>query len=385
MLTFYGLGTIIGAGIYVLIGKVAGEAGIYAPFSFLLAGIIAIFTAFSYAELVSRFPKSAAAAIYVEVAWHKKNLSRLVGLLVIFTGIISAATMANGFVGYLQIFVDVPRWLVISGLIAFLSIIAAWGITQTAILIMAITLLEVGGLFFVLYTGYNNEVVNSWETIFALPDAGSISAIALGGFLAFYAFIGFEDMANVAEEVKNPRRTVPRAIILSVLLSTFLYIAVVGMAVHTMPIDQLSTSEAPLADMVAHAGYSPTMIGLISLVAVINGALVQLIMASRVIYGMGMQKMAPKVLASVNRVTQTPLIATALVAIAILIFALWLPLITLAKLTSLIMLIIYTLVNIALVVIKRRHPYCEGAVCYPIWIPLIGSLVCIGLIGMQLS
>ena len=244
-------------------------------------------------------------------------------------------------------------------------------------------MLEIAGLFFVLLAGNHSEVVNSWGDILALPDAAGFTTIALGGFLAFYAFVGFEDMVNVVEEVKNPRKNVPIAIALAVILSTLVYIAVTLIAVRTMPIDQLATSDAPLADIVINGGHSPEGIGLISLITVINGALVQLIMASRVMYGMGNQNMAPKILSYINPTTQTPLIATILAAIFILVFALWLPLVTLAKLTSFIMLTIFTLVNIALIIIKHRQPISEGVVHYPIFVPIIGALLCVALVVVQ--
>ncbi|MFW0777038.1 MAG: APC family permease [Rickettsiales bacterium] len=383
VLTLYGLGTIIGAGIYVLIGKIVGTAGIYAPAAFLLAGIIAAFTAFSYAELATRFPKSAAAAVYVDEAWRIKRLSSLVGWIIIITGTVSAAAMANGLVGYVQIFFDLPRELIIGSITLFLMLIALWGIRESAMMIVTITLLEIGGLIFVLFIAQQNAPVYSWEQLSTLPNAKESIAIILGGFLAFYAFIGFEDMANVVEETQNPRRNIPIAIILAVSLSTIIYVTVAITAVRTMSIEQLSNSAAPLADMVTSSGYSAASISLISLIAVVNGALVQIIMASRVMYGMGKQQMAPAFLSYIHPKTHTPVIATIIVALAIFIFALWLPLVTLAKLTSLAMLIIFSLVNGALITVKRRQPVAPHAVCYPIWIPVMGGLLCVTLILVQ--
>ncbi len=383
VLTLYGLGTIIGAGIYVLIGKIVGTAAIYAPAAFLLAGIIAAFTAFSYAELATRFPKSAAAAVYVDEAWRIKRLSSLVGWIIIITGTVSAAAMANGLVGYVQIFFDLPRELIIGSITLFLMLIALWGIRESAMMIVTITLLEIGGLIFVLFIAQQNAPVYSWEQLSTLPNAKESIAIILGGFLAFYAFIGFEDMANVVEETQNPRRNIPIAIILAVSLSTIIYVTVAITAVRTMSIEQLSNSAAPLADMVTSSGYSAASISLISLIAVVNGALVQIIMASRVMYGMGKQQMAPAFLSYIHPKTHTPVIATIIVALAIFIFALWLPLVTLAKLTSLAMLIIFSLVNGALITVKRRQPVAPHAVCYPIWIPVMGGLLCVTLILVQ--
>lgn len=385
VISFYGLGTIIGAGIYILIGKVGAEAGVHLPYAFLLASIIAVFTAFSYAELSSRFPQSAGDALYIYQAWKLRWLAQVVGILVAVTGIVSAATIANGFVGYLNIFIQIPDTLAIIVLVIFLAGVACWGINQSAIMITFITLVEIGGLIFVLYAGSSGTVVHDWSEIFSIPEQGAVSGIIIGGFLAFYAFIGFEDMVNVAEEVKNPRQNLPRAILIAIAASTLLYVVISVLAVRMMSTDALAASTAPLVDIVVNGGYSPTFIGIISLFAVINGALVQIIMASRLFYGMAQKNMAPKFLGRVNERTQTPILATILVALCILIFALWLPLVTLAKITSFIMLILFSLVNLSLIVIKSKPVIAdEGIITYPTIIPVIGLFLCLALIGLQI-
>src|SRR4030067_3016 len=150
LITFYGLGTILGAGIYVLIGKVAANAGLYAPVSFLVAALLAGFSAFSSAEPSARFPDSAGEAVYVEEGLHLRGLSILVGGLIILTGIVSAATIANGFVGYLHVFVTIPDSLALSAVVLGLGALAAWGIRESVLAATAITLIEVGGLLFIL-------------------------------------------------------------------------------------------------------------------------------------------------------------------------------------------------------------------------------------------
>lgn len=381
LLIFYGLGTIVGAGIYVLIGKVALVSGVLSPLAFLVAGLIACLTAFSYAELSSRFPKSAGAAVYVQEGFGRKLISQIVGYLIVLTGIVSAATIVNGFMGYLNVFVSVPETLTLIALIVVLAVVAAWGIKESAILIMLITLLELGGLVFVLGAGGSSGA--SWQELM-LPalDLASLNAIFLGGFLAFYAFIGFEDMVNVVEEVKNPSKTVPIAILVAVSVSTLLYIAVSLVALRSLPVEALATSSAPLADIVQQSGFSPVWISLISLVAVVNGALVQMIMASRVLYGMGSQGMAAKFFANLSERRQTPVLATVLVAVVIMVFALWLPIVTLAKVTSFIMLSIFALVNVALVAIKWRGSI-NDHFSVPIVVPVLGALTCLALLVVQ--
>ena len=385
VISFYGIGTIVGAGIYVLVGKVGAVAGLFLPYAFLLAGVIAGFTALSYAELSSRFPLSAGSAAYIHQAWNRRWLAQLVAVLVAITGIVSAATIANGFVGYLDIFIQIPDYVAISLLVTALTLIALWGINESALAVTIVTLIEVGGLLLVIYVSRKAPAVAEWNQIFAVPDRQGWMGVAVGSFLAFYAFIGFEDMVNVAEEVKNPRKSLPRAILIAIMVSTILYIAIAALAVRTLPIGQLAQSEAPLASMVINAGYSPGFMGIISLFAVVNGALVQIIMASRLLYGMAKKEMAPQVFARINARTLTPVAATLLIGTIILVFALWLPLTVLAKITSFIMLLIFSLVNISLVAIKLSGREADaGAISYPLWVPAVGFLLCLALIVAQL-
>ena len=161
LLTLYGLGTILGAGIYVLIGKVAANAGLYAPVAFLLAAIVAGFSGYSYAALSSRFPKSAGEVNYVQSAFGIEFLSVVVGLLVVVTGIVSAATLANGFVGYADVFITLPASLVIVVLVVLMTFIAAWGIKQSMLVIGVVTLIEIGGLLWVIV--YNVQELSNLQ------------------------------------------------------------------------------------------------------------------------------------------------------------------------------------------------------------------------------
>ena len=213
-ITFYGLGTILGAGIYVLVGKVAGTAGLYAPLAFVVAALLAGLTGLSYAELAARHPKSAGEAVYVQDGFRWRPLSMLVGFLIILTGIVSAATIANGFVGYLHVFIDVPDWLAITLLVLALGALAAWGIAESVMAATAITLVEVGGLLLVLAVagGSFADLPARLPELIPPFEVPVWQGILLGAFLAFYAFIGFEDMANVAEEVRHPAGVVAEEI-----------------------------------------------------------------------------------------------------------------------------------------------------------------------------
>lgn len=387
LLTFYGLGTILGAGIYVLVGKVAIHAGPYVPVAFLVAALLTVFTALSYAELSARYPKSGGAAVYVQEGFHRPSLSMLVGFLLILTGMASAATLVNGFVGYLHVFVDLPAWLVIAVLVLAMGALAAWGIAESVLAASAITLIELGGLIFILVVtgGHFADLPARLPELIPPAELYVWEGILFGAFLAFYAFIGFEDMVNVAEETHEPARNVPRAILLALGVATVLYILVALAAVLALPAAELAQSDAPFALLYTQAtGRPPTAIGIISLFAVVNGALIQIIMASRVLYGMSREGWLHAALGRVHPVRRTPLLATALVTLAVLALALWLPLVTLAKTTSFITLIAFSLINLALVRVKRRAPHVAGIPIYPAWVPLAGFLTSSGFVVFQI-
>ena len=386
LITLYGVGTTIGAGIFVLVGKVAGTALIYAPISFLLAAVLAGFSAFAFAELSARFPQSAGEAVYVYEGLGSRRLALAVGLLVVLAGIAACATIANGFVGYMKLFVELPDGVVLVAVVVALGLIAAWGITESVMLAAFITLLEIGALVLVIWAGRDSLA----ELPARLPElippfaGGAWLGIVSGAVLAFYAFIGFEDMVNVAEEVKDVRRTLPRAIILTLFITTLLYLALATIAVLALPIRELATSEAPVALIYERtSGSSAVVISLIAIVAVLNGALVQVIMASRVLYGLSARAWLPQALARVNPVTHTPLVATALVTALILAFALALPLVTLARTTSFVTLLIFAAINLALWHIKGRAPPPPGIRVYPRWVCSCGFLASLGLASFQ--
>lgn len=387
LITCYGIGTIVGAGIYVLIGEVAGLAGMYAPVAFALAALIAGFSAFSYAELSARHPRSAGEAVYVDEAFHRPLLSALTGWAVVLIGIVSAATIANGFVGYLHLFVQVPEGLAISSLILALGLLAIWGISESVWVATVITVLELLGLLMVLFLAGDSlaGLPQRWSELIPPVESTPWVGIVLGAFLAFYAFIGFEDMVNVAEEVKNPQRNLPLAIIMALFITTGIYILIALTAVLGLPPEVLSQSKAPLATLVEEAGsYSPVSIGLISLIAVVNGALIQIIMASRVVYGMAQQHVAPATFAVVNPKTRTPIRATVLIVLVVLTLALWLPLVRLATITSFITLTVFALINLSLWRLKTRAPHPPGVLRNPLWVPVTGFVLCAGFLLLQI-
>lgn len=386
LLTFYGLGNILGAGIYVLIGKVAGNAGLFAPIAFILSASIVTVTAFSYAEFSSRLPFSGGEAIYIQKGFGYRSLSMFVGILLVLSGVISAAAISRGFVGYLNIFFEVPGTLAIFLMIVSLCLLAIWGITEAVSFAAILTLLEVGGLVLIIsVSSVPFEVIN--ERLPELIPSTNLSdwyGIFLGAFLAFYAYIGFEDMVNVAEEVKSPQKTMPKGIFAALIISTILYVLVAFSAVLFVSPAELSKSNAPLALIYTTAtGKSPWIISAIGIVAIINGALIQIIMSSRVLYGMSRQQWLPEFFGNVNKATSTPVNATIIVATIILLLALLFPVEHLARTTSFIVLVMFVLVNLALIRIKKSDPVPENVRVYSVWIPVVGALLCFSLIIFQ--
>ena len=210
-------------------------------------------------------------------------------------------------------------------------------------------------------------------------------AIFLGGFLAFFAFLGFEDMVNVAEEVKTPSKTFPIAILLALIIATVLYLGVSLVSILLLTPEQLAASDAPFATIYTEAtGKEATLITYIGIFAIINGALIQMIMASRILYGMSKKGWLPALLSRVNAKTQTPVVAIFAVMLVTIAFALWLPLVTLANLTSSLILIVFTFVNISLIRIKRKEPSPDGVRTIPFWVPLFGTAANLFFLGVQL-
>ena len=387
LLVFYGLGNILGAGIYVLVGKVASISGYLTPLAFVVACIVVLFTALSYSELSSRFPYSAGEALYAKKAFNSKFLSIAIGIMIALSGILSSATIVNGFNGYISTFINLPTWIISIFLISILCFTAIIGIAKSVKIAALFTIIEIFGLLIIIYYGLNNIEfsVIDYDKFIPSFEINTFYVITLGAFLAFYAFIGFEDIVNVAEEVKNPSYTLPRAIIISLVVSTILYFLVAIISVITIEPSILATSDAPLVDVYKTlTSNEPVLIATIGSFAVINGALIQIIMVSRLFYGMANNDLLPKIFGSVNKKTSTPVFSTVVASVLILIFALWLPIITLASLTSFFIFIVFTLMNIALIKIKKSNESSDSKIDFPIIIPIIGTIVNVVLLVVQI-
>lgn len=387
LLLFYGLGNILGAGIYVLVGKVAGVSGYFSVSAFFLACVIVLFTALSYMELASRYPISAGEAVYIEKGLRYTKLSIGVGLLIATAGMFSAAAISHGFTGYLNQLVSVNKELSIVLLVFVLVAVSIIGIKLSVIVVSILTLIEIFGLVLIIYYGFDNILHPTIAFDAFIPSFrfSDLSSLFFGAFLAFYAFLGFEDMVNIAEEVKEPSKTFPVAIIMALAISTLLYILVVLVALETLTLDELQNSSAPFADIYKRlTGDEAVLISMIGSFAVINGALIQMVMASRIIYGMAKKGWLPSSLAAVSKKTKTPIRATLLVGMITMTFALLYDIVSLASLTSLLILIVFTLVNISLIKIKSVRTSSKGIIEVPVWVPWCAVILNLLLIGMQL-
>lgn len=387
MLIFYGLGNIFGAGIYVLIGEIAGIAGIYLPLSFLLACIVVFFTALTYAELSARLPQSAGVAVYINAGFNSPVFSTIVGLTIAFSALLSSATLLDGFYSYLSIFIHIPETIITLIAVILISGIAIWGISQSITITALLTLIETFGLCMIIYVGFGDI---SWDMqtfkSFIPPMSFTlINTIVLGAFLAFYAFIGFEDMVNIAEEVKDPTNNMPKAIIITLSIATFVYIFIALVSISVMSVDELAHSNAPLAKVYETATHSQaTILSIIALFAVINGALVQIIMASRIFYGMSTQGWIPNFLSIVHPKTHTPINATVLAGSIVFFLSTYFPIITLAQSSSFLIFIIFTLVNASLIIIKFKDPQPKGIRTYSILIPGAAIILNLIMLGFQI-
>ncbi len=385
----YGLGVTIGAGIYVLIAPAVARAGMHAPISFIVAALIMAPSAASFAELGSRMPQSAGEATYVRAGLKSDGLAFLVGLLVVAASIISAATVSRGGAGYIQVFLDVPFDAIVVCVVLAMGAITAWGIIESVSIAGVMTLIEIGGLLMIAFVGATDEpdlitrLPEAWQ---GLDGAAAWTGVLSAVLLAFFAFTGFEGLANIAEEVREPARTLPRAIFLTLLLVTLLYVVVVWVALIAVPRDELAATTAPLSLVFERAtGASPAIITAISIVATINGIVVFMVMGSRVLYGMAAQGLLPKLLAHVNARTRTPLKATALIVVLTLVLAVVFPIEGLAEATARLSLVIFAFVNTALIRMKlQRVPAPPGAFVVPFWVPVAGLITSLGLLLSEL-
>ncbi len=374
LLTAYGVGVMVGAGIYVLTGAAAGEAGMWAPLAFLLAGLVAVPSALSFSELSARIPEAAGDSSYIELGLNLHWLAMVVGAINVIAGTVASAAVLRGGVGYLISFVDIPFVWAVVGLGAGLTLIAIVGVLESLAFAAILTVIEVTGLCLVIWAGFNAAPVADWSL--PLPPVEWTGVIAATIF-AFFAFIGFDDMVNMAEEARDPERTMPRSILWALAITALLYALVSLAAIRAVPREVLAATERPLALVwEAGSGQSAVFLSAIAVAAALNGVLAQIVMASRVLYGLAKRSPALLAFRRTSKRFGTPVLGTVVVAVAVIGSALTLPVATLAELTTLALLIVFAIVNAALIGLKRKQPAAPFRA--PVYMPWLGLIACLG-------
>lgn len=385
-LVFYGIGDILGAGIYGLVGKAAGIMGNGVWLAFLISAAAAIFTGLTYASLGSRYPRAAGIAYILKKSFGSNFLAYVFGIVVLCSGLVSMATASRAFSGYLSgmlPFLSLNMGILV--FMALLTLIVLKGIKESMWANIVCTVIELSGLLLVIVVGISfiGDVSLMDFTSEKNPTPQlQIPLMLTGAILTFYSFMGFEDIMNVAEEVENPQRNLPIGIIVAVLVSSVIYMLISIIAVSVIPSHELAKSTQPLVDVVAKAApWFPTkLFSIISMFAIANTALLNFIMGSRLVYGMSREKLLPKVLGYVSAKTHTPVIAIFLCIFIVLLMAFTGEIAILAKSSSLLLLTGFFMMNISLIILKKRKSEEKGRFEIPYFIPVLGAVLAITLI-----
>jgi APA family basic amino acid/polyamine antiporter len=391
-LTLFGLGSMLGAGIYGLIGQAAGVLGGAVWMGFAVAMVAALLTGLTYASIGSRYPRAAGAAYVAQRAYGRPLLTYVVGLAVVCSGLTSIATQSRVIAANLQVLAAplaaVPEQLLAIGFIIFVAAVLLRGIRESLWFNAICTAVEAGGLLFVIVIG-----VRFWGSadLLEMPplEGGDIAALVVmqGAVLTFFSFIGFEDMLNVSEEVKEPRRTLPAALISAMIAATLIYMAVAITAVSVVPWRELADAPGPLAEVVRRAAPWFPAVGftLITIFAVANTALVNYVMGSRLLYGLARQGLAPAPLGAVHATRRTPHIAIGVLFVVIVALSMMGDIRDLASATVLLLLSVFVVINVAYVILKRREGEPRGAFEAPPIVAILGAVICLAMIVARLG
>jgi APA family basic amino acid/polyamine antiporter len=388
MLLFFVIGDVLGAGIYALVGEVGGRVGGAIWTSFAVALALAFMTAFAYAELVTKYPRAAGAALYVNKAFRAPFLTFLVAFAVMCSGITSAATLSTAFGGdYLKQFISIPTVTAALVFIVVVALINFRGISESVRLNVVLTCIELGGLVLIAVIAaaavFNGDGDPGRALEFKSGETVPIAILA-GAALAFYALIGFEDSVNVAEETEHPQRDYPRALFGGLIAAGVIYLTVTVLASMAVPTGTLAGSSGPLLEVaqVGPLSIDTKVFAAIALFAVANGALINMIMASRLVYGMSREGIVPRFFGGVHKGRHTPLAAIVFTtALCMLLIAIG-TLEKLADTTVTLLLCVFILVNVSVLVL-RRDPVEHDHFRAPSLIPVAGAVVCAVLLTQQ--
>lgn len=382
------LGDVLGAGIYALMGVLAGEVGgmLWAPL--LVALLLALLTAGSYAELVTKYPRAGGAAVFAERAFKLPIVSFLVGFCMLAAGVVSAAGLSLAFAGdYFATFIDLPPIPVATAFLVLVGVLNARGIRESMGANFVMTAIELSGLVIVI--AVVAVLVGSGggelSRVAELPEGAGLATAVLGGaIIAYYSFVGFETSANVIEEVRNPSKVYPRALFFSLITAGVVYVLVGLASAIALPASELTESSGPLLSVVGASGVAvpPWLFSLIALIAVANGALLTMIMSSRLAYGMAEQGLLPDVLAKVLPKRRTPWVAILSTTVVAMLLTLVGDLGTLAETVVLLLLIVFISANVSVLVLRRDKVDHEH---FRVWtfVPVLGIASCVLLLTQQ--
>lgn len=380
--TIYGVGIILGAGIYALIGEGAGLTGNSLWLSFVIGAIIAGFTGLSYAELASLFPKAAAEYVYITKGFGSKALAFLIGWLILFTGVTTVATVSLGFSGYFHGLFGTPVLPIAFGIIGVLSYLNYLGIKMSSRINVIFTLIEIFGLIVVIGLAFIN--FKNVATVKYLEMSDGVQGLLAASALVFFAYIGFEDIANIAEETKNPQKILSKAFILAVVITAVLYVLTSIAVVSLVSPETLSNSKSPLALAV-----SKTVLGnnafifmsFVALFATANTVLVAMIVGSRMVFGMARDKSLPKILSRLDTKRSSPYISILLIMILSMMSLFIGGINFIANVTSLAAFLTFALVNASLILLRFKSPDVQRPFKTPLNIGKFPILAFLGLIS----
>ncbi|GAB3207405.1 APC family permease [Marinactinospora thermotolerans] len=390
LLLFFVVGDILGTTVYSLTGQVAGRVGGALWVPFLVAFAVAFLTAFSYLELVGKYPRAAGAALYVHKAFGVHFLTFMVAFAVMCSGITSASSAAQGFSGdYLKAIVgpDVPSWIVAIGFLLLLAGINLRGVSESVRVNAVLTTIEVAGLLIVILFGaialfggpMSGDVDPDPGRLLEFnPDNGPFLAVTSATALAFFAMVGFEDSVNMAEETKDPVRTFPRVVLLGLCITAAIYLLIAVITSSLVPTGLLADSDGPLLLVVQAAApwFPPVLFSLIAMFALTNTALINMLMASRLLYGMANERIIPRAFGRVLALRRTPWVSILFTSAIAVILVSSVSIAELGGTTSLLLLMVFAVVNVAVLVLRKdkvAHPHFTA----PTWVPVLGVLTCV--------
>ena len=364
-LTMYGVGLILGAGIYVLIGEAAGFAGNALWISFILGAIVATFAGLSYSELTTLFPRAAAEYVFVKEGFRSNFIGFIVGWLTILTSIIVAATVALGFGGYMEELTNIPVLVSALAILGILSFVNFIGIKESAWANTIFAIVTISGLGIIIVVGFSFPIE---AEIDYFENPLGVNGIVLAFVLVFFAFIGFEDIANVAEEVKKPRKTIPKAIMLSVLITTIIYILVSLASIRIVGWEQLAESSAPLAFVAEQklGSQGHFILSVIALFATASTILITLVAGARIFYGMARDGSLPSKLGLIHHKTKTPWLAVILIFVTAIGFSFIGDIVIVANIVVFAVVVTFAMINLAVILLRYTRPDLERPYKVPV-------------------